>query len=565
MSPVCTTLTESIGSCCAWSGLWSLTSQASIPGGPSPCRPTRRLGSETLAMPGHSRNDDRAAGSAIDSIATHLCGVLAAMFGDPGLKRLRRTKPAHPAVRQFETFEDLRAEEAALMPSQGGLVLDLLRSLLDYDLWASPQAADDFWSFLPDDTTRRRTRAVIEHAEQFADVIAELFFWSWLRRSGFDAERVEAEGISDIVIDLGDPREVRAEVKRLRTSTAGRIGEVVKTANQQIRRSAPPGGGILFVLLDIPMRPGADEVPLEVAYYVDEFTRTTRHQNSSVGHVVVTWDDFDERGEYPDPVTVTVRRRSVVVKHGAPRVVSAIAAREISVHASVSSTAAPSQVHLVKQSPEQLLRDLKKVTLSDRGLGGVPPSVNVARGLDRRQGALRRSHAIDAFKSPDGCVVHQMPDGLRAVVTKRVTTRETDSVLVLRPALRGDPPHWRVALGWRLYGDAEELDGLQGRPNEAFATVLERYGIRFHTGVGMAWWAPELQIQLAIPSGIALDPEWVPRAVMAATGITSRNGGHYLTFQGVRVSGSHEVTLADVYFVSEDRYRAAVIRASRRN
>jgi hypothetical protein len=496
--------------------------------------------------------------------AADLADLLGRMFDDPGLVRLRSVDPAHPAVRHIQSCEEICVEGTSLPASQNGPILDVLRAQLDYEIWAPSPAPEDFWSFLPDDETRRRTVAAFQSAEQFPDAIAELFYWGWLIKRDFNAQRVEQDGLSDIAIDLDSPQEVRVEVKRLRSKSRRRVSEVVRDANRQIRRSEPPGGGVLCLLLDIPMRPSLrDDVPAEVGFYVDEVTRATQHDNSNVGHVVVSWDEFLLPDDPYDSGKTSVIRRSLVVSHANPRIAPRLSSREISVHAGATALHELSLVIIAKQTPEDLLLNLDIVTVANRALDTIRVDPRLFGAVSRGPEAVRPSHVLAAFARPDASAVHLVPDGFRAVVTKRVTTDSRDFVLVLRGLHRARPERWLVQLAWRLFDTPGNLERLQANPNEAFAAVLQRYGIRFRSQHGKAWWVPQMRIQLSVPYGFPLYPADLLKGVVSATGLPSTVQWDAISPLSISVSPSHEVTASDMFFIDYEKYRAELIRSTR--
>jgi len=172
-----------------------------------------------------------------DMVAT-LCRQLELMFADPNLAALRASDPTHPAAVRWHDLQELRREGQKLPADRIGLIMEALREYLSTTLWAPEAPGEYFWDFLPHEATRVRTVSNLLSAEGFADVLAELYYWGWLRFRGFDARRVEEDGVSDIVLSQGSDREVRIEVKRIHRGTnPSAVRRVIQKANRQAARS----------------------------------------------------------------------------------------------------------------------------------------------------------------------------------------------------------------------------------------------------------------------------------------------------------------------------------------
>jgi hypothetical protein len=485
------------------------------------------------------------------------------MFDDPGLSALRGRDPTHPAVERYDVLQELLRESSHLLPSHAEACIGALRQWLDARSWAPTTSPNAFWDLLPDDATRKRTVAVLADAEQFDDALAELFYWGWLKGAGLGAERVEEEGLSDIVIGRASQSEVRSEVKRIHRGTDPRgIARVIQKANQQIKRSSPAGGGVVFISLDVPLRraPPDEAIPADVQLYIDEAIQATRRDNSSVGRVVLTWDDFMTFGEHPQPIGLCVRRRSTVVDHAAPVVTPAISSDRLDIGISVFALMSFYPSSDLNQTPQELRAALRSVTDEGELLGSYP--IRLSASLHGDTGGpivLRASHAKQAFANPDAVAIHTT-DPKSAVVTKRLKTADSDFLLVLHGGWLDASNQWLVDGAYRLYDDPSILGRLERDPNEAFATVLERYGTRFSIGLGKAWWLPELRVPT--PDGVSLQPANVLALVASACGIgpTAWDSAFAASFM---INEDHEVVVGDAYWINADKYRVAAIQASR--
>ena len=298
------------------------------------------------------------------------------MFEDPQLMELRLTRPAHPAVARYDAVERLRREQGSLTEHDLDALIEAQRQLLDTTTWVPRSVDDDVWSVLADPQARERTIAALRHEQQYEDVLAELYFFGWLLENGFRAERTEeAPGLSDLVIDRGADSEVRADVKRIHADSGPRsLAAVVRKANKQIKRSDPPGGGIAFISLGMPIRraPADDAIPSEVEAHLTELRDAMRTDNSSVSCAVVTWEDFLTVGKSEAPVLVVVRRRAEVVEHARPRHQLAIASSELRAQGTTTLRARFAPGGRTRQTPEQLVEELRAFTIIGAGLGNTP-------------------------------------------------------------------------------------------------------------------------------------------------------------------------------------------------
>lgn len=492
---------------------------------------------------------------------------LEAMFNEPRLGRLRTKQALHPAVAEWAVFHTLARELRHPLPSHEHEAIAVLRATLDAMPWAPDPPTSDFWSFL-DEASRRHVMARLRDEKSYPDVIAELFMWGWLKNErGLAAERVERPGLADLVIDQGTPREVRGDVKRIhRSTTPGAVGRHVKKANDQIKKSQPPGGGIAFLSLDLPVRyvdaeASHDHVSELVQPFIDVARNAISRDNRSVSAVTLTWDEI-RVGRRDRTAWVLVRRRSRVLRHPDPLVPLALADEDVrpTMLASVQLEFPPPDV--INQDPGELLRVLRETTNRWRRVDAtaIRRSQHV-RGDMPGVITLQDEQVHATFRDPDGLAVHDVP-GSFTLATKRVTSAHDDHVLVLTAGWLPADRVWLVSGAFRLYADRfNDLDALQRDPNLAFATVLGRFGIRFSVAGGRAYWLPEVRI--AVPFSFnADDPNQVGPVVVEALGTSGPDHASFLTLSCARVG--HELVLGGLYQIDADRYRATLLAADRR-
>lgn len=495
--------------------------------------------------------------------------VMEAMFDDDGLKSLRAKKPLHPAIARFDAILQLRREAGRLsVPLHERALLQVTQQMLDESTWVPEKLGADFWSFLPDTRTRARTVGALNNEAQYDDTMAELFYWGWLRQQGYVAERRERDGLPDITVSLDGGIQVRAEVKRLRYRSAiRRVAEIIKKANKQLRRQPVPGSGVLFISLDIPLEPAlpGDAVPESVQLYERAVRAATQSDNSSVGQVVITWEDFSRHGDPPDPVGYFVRRRSIAIEHAAPQCLPAIPSQQLTVGQTGLTSLVFRPAEGINQSRSDLLRHLGEVTQSDptteAALTRAP--IEIGKHLTDQNalaGTVRQNHVRRAIAAPDGVSVYGLGEQHQVVLTKRVTSRTTDFVVVL--IVMHDEPKWLVTGLVRLYDEPAVLDRLADSPNEAFSTMLERYGIRFKLAEHTVWWIPEFTV--SADSEEPLTPERIMGHLRSAAGIEWGPESSMLSSL-VKVTKDRKLVVAGMFWIHLDRYRAAVMEAARKS
>lgn len=486
------------------------------------------------------------------------------MFDDPNLRELRGRDPTHAAVEGFDAAGQLLSEGDNLLAEHVDVQLLVSQQWMNMRTWGPQVSGDRFWGFLPDEATRARTVSGLADSDQHQDTLAELFYWGWLEQQGLSAVRVEEEGVSDIVIRRGASDEVRVEVKRIRAgSDPLRVAEVIKKANKQIKKSDPQGGGVVFISLNVPMRRALPDeaAPNDVQRYVEAATRATRVNNSSVGKVVLSWDDFMTHGEWPELTTLAVRRRSVVVDHANPLVSSRLSSEEVDIGMTLVTAFMFSPSESMNQTPEHLLEVLRGVTDEREGLG--PCTVRMSEhppGGRPRVMPFSKKHVESAFRAPDAVAIHALV-GKSAVVTKRVTTHKNDFLLVVHAGWLEQEQVWLIDGGYRLYDDEIALDRLQLDANEAFATVLQRYATRYDVGVARVWWMPEICLQLIGEN--PLYPQNLAGQIATACGCMNATQPGTMSAVIILTEDERAVRIGGLYWIQATRYEAAAIHASR--
>jgi hypothetical protein len=394
---------------------------------------------------------------------------LAEMFDDPDLGELRSRHAGHPAVVQYDHLRRLR-DEGVQWPDEFERMQAVGIVGLDFTTWVPNPPYGEFWGLL-DEETRKWTVQMIRDPDQYEDVMAELFTWSWLRRQGVPAKRVNVDGQSDIL--AGEQEDWPCEVKRIHLGTdTGRIKKVLTKANQQIRTLRADGAGTAFISVARAERREAfdDRVPNDITPFIDAARQALRPgQNRSVAQAVISWDDVQAHGEPPQPMLYAFRRRSVVVEHPEPRDRSPYSVREMSIGRTATTWIewdGPG-----KGPPRPTLDPIETEDVL------VSPQF---RSENEFTDGVRANHALEALSEPDAVAVQQYGDVQVQLATRRIERGDHPYTLLV---LAGKHPDAKLMIShaYRLYRGVDG-DDLSNNPATAFQTLLERYGLDVTVG-----------------------------------------------------------------------------------
>jgi hypothetical protein len=410
--------------------------------------------------------------------------TLESMFSDPGLSELRKKQPSHPAVVTYDLLHAfVRTGAGASFPVEAELLSVLGSAALDRLSAVIPAGGVDYWSEVEDSSARTWLVGRLTSALTYADALAEVFFWSWLRRRGFSVGLLELEGYPDLRLKRPNGADVWIEVKRLRPGTGlSRVRRVIKLASKQIRRADPSAAGMLVIRLERAIdRARLDSgLPSDVDHVLLEIAREMGSGHSrSVARVVLVWDEFTVGGEAEESTSYEFRRRSEIRDHSSPRLVDLPSTEATRVDQRVVFTVPP-------------------VDLEDEGvelpsvISGNVAVANVFRKLHEVPDGIRVAHALEAAAHPSG-VAELEAEGERILVllTKRVTNVPHPYLLLL--VGRGEDT-LVLHSGYRIYREPEGVDLAQD-PVAAFFALLERYGAPVQCGPYTGLFFPYVRLE----------------------------------------------------------------------
>lgn len=143
--------------------------------------------------------------------------VLEVVFDDPGLSRLRRERPRHPAVATWDLIDSLRTGPGIDYEDELPGLRRLAFLTLDRMTWFSTSGGTSPGiSSITDEAWRQIRRRVVDETQYF-DVLAELYTWGYLSKA-HTVDLTQVEACADLLVR--GVTETAAEVKRIRFGTA---------------------------------------------------------------------------------------------------------------------------------------------------------------------------------------------------------------------------------------------------------------------------------------------------------------------------------------------------------
>lgn len=134
---------------------------------------------------------------------------------------------------------------------------------------------------------------------------------------------------------------------------------------------------------------------------------------------------------------------------------------------------------------------------------------------------VRPSHAREALVSGNRELMNIGGHKL-IIATQAQSARDKDFVILILAHADMDmmyQPQVVIDAGYRLYGNADEVAQWAASPRQAFAEMLDRYGIRFTVEGQRLLWLPMMMVTL--PEDAQDDPEAVARYIFRGFGFES--------------------------------------------
>ncbi|MBW0090647.1 hypothetical protein I4I73_17450 [Pseudonocardia sp. KRD-184] len=472
---------------------------------------------------------------------TDLLACLEEVLEDPGLALLRQGRRPHPAVQLYDHISEYIRNRRFPFEDESESVASIITLLLDQLTWAAPGRMATVLEQIEDPKARQYVARAAREASKFDDVVAELTFWGWLRRAGFNANMLEEAGLADIIVDA--PVQFWAEVKRISTDdNPRRARDVIKKANRQLKKSSPDGPGVLFLhLRRSSPTPMVDGTPPDIQPFVDEAMRELGAQQSrSVSHVLVMWDDasfHDNREDFY--VHYAARRQCVVLSHKYPRGELPVDPEKLRIGTTILLTVA-----------YPFRKMLSVGSLSDVTVVADAPSTAVFvepifTDNEFPEG-VRRDRAAEVLRDPDFLSTYAFGDVRVLLATRLVAaTRASYVTLIVASQIGGDTAS--ISSAFKLFGSEAELGEIKIDPLKAFIRLVDRYGV----AIGLCGFQGEF-----FPSVIAEIPEGEEVPIISAP--QEKPLVVYVLGQRVDSGPPHIIRFVWVFAVRTDDYRRAV-------
>lgn len=399
--------------------------------------------------------------------------ALGSMFNDPGLDRLRRRSPAHPAVQRYERLAPM-AERVSFDPADElATLLDVSSAMFDRHAWLVDAEGGDYWQIIPEEEARRVLRSRLADPAVFGDVVTELFFWGYLRGKGARVDLSAVTGMPDLRVGRNGTT-VWADAKRIRAGTNPlRVRKVIGKASSQVKLADPSGVGAALLFVE---RHGLranldDRTPSDVAPYLLAVEREMGSNGSrSIGQVVVVWDDYMVMDDAGPRRSYYVRRRSSIVRHQHPR-------------------AAP-------LLPDDFW-DVGLTVVMSVGHSGQPPAGSLPpiavgntviatsfRELTELHQGVRMGQALEVLADHDGEFREGCGDFDFLAVSRKVGLAPNQAVLLVL-GRRFDDGRTIVEAGFRLVPSpsaGDDVDVLAGDPRRVIDGLVARFGVLIRAG-----------------------------------------------------------------------------------
>lgn len=174
------------------------------------------------------------------------------------------------------------------------------------------------FDFYGDDDVQKKIITRIHDEEQFGDLMTELFIGAHHQINNHNVTPLEVEGYPDLFVELKN-RNIIYECKKLHTITSGRISKIIRKANNQIKSIDRQGYGVLIIdaSLLVGIRQTHDDNIPAIIENTKKFIKNaiTGEKNRSIRSVIITWDDYQLRGEDSLKTLVAFRRRTQKLIH----------------------------------------------------------------------------------------------------------------------------------------------------------------------------------------------------------------------------------------------------------
>lgn len=260
--------------------------------------------------------------------------VLEELFGREWLHSDTAASSSHPASTRYRLCQSLLAREGSFrLPTEQDLLQELARLVQDSKAIVQCSGGElQHFSIgsianYGDSTVQKRIRSEIRSPSKYLDIQTELQWAAWHLGQGHCVKAFETTG-PDHRIDIpGWDLPILSDCKRISSkASSSRMRRVIEKANQQIKAVGVPCYGLAVIELPekVPtydIHTLSDDFPPELADFRDVAAHSLQTYYRSVTAVVLFWNEISILGSVDQPgrILVTLRSRSVVLKHQCPR------------------------------------------------------------------------------------------------------------------------------------------------------------------------------------------------------------------------------------------------------
>ncbi len=237
----------------------------------------------------------------------------------------------HPAYQRWDLCNTIIQQQGVIRyPEQKNELSNLGKIILDsYILLQISQG--NFKKFLLGSLSNYGDLAVetkilsrITEQTHFESLMLELCIGAWHISKGNKVSPLEIEGYPDIKVEFSNTKiPAYIECKRVETKTLRRISDVIRKANNQIKRVDEDAYGFVVLDLSTPVSAGKvdnDTLPHTLSERLLVIkSALSGKKNRSIGAAIVVWDDFMELGKPPEKTLIAFRRRMLRIDHSKPR------------------------------------------------------------------------------------------------------------------------------------------------------------------------------------------------------------------------------------------------------
>jgi hypothetical protein len=192
------------------------------------------------------------------------------------------------------------------------------------------------------------------------------------------------------------------------------------------------------------------------------------------------------------------------------------------------------------QSRTDILNAIRSVETD----AGVPDDAPIEIAEHATSALARPAHVREVFVAPTAAQVLEHEGARLALFTRRVDTPKGAFCWLVIAAWLENPDRWLISDAYRLYGNPDQVAAWAGDPGDAFAEILDRFGLEYQAAGSTMRFAPFIRVPMtgndpaeALVAGLQLDP--------------SRS---FKLAQSMRFTDDGELHLAFGYFIDTSKY-----------